>query len=146
VLLLPLTNFLRLPGGCAMSVDSASIVVDPLGGQAPAFDAHEKTLIAAWATTIARYGLGAGITSAHQFLAEALQVTPVDAAEPSWLVHKTPRGGFAVRLWPGVAEIFPTLAEALAVITASAEQAAAGHATQPPGRGAATSGGRFGRN
>ena len=88
---------------------------DPFVGcvTAPRFTAREQRAIAAWARHIARHGLHAGLTSSYRFLPEALHVRSLDTADPCWLVHKTPDGDVAVRLWPGVAEIVPTLAEAL---------------------------------
>lgn len=108
-----------------MARQSEAVGFDPSGGRDTAllFAAHEKQLIAAWARYIARRGLHAGFTSSYRFLPEALQVRALDTADPCWLVHKTPGGDVAVRLWPGVAEIVPTLAEALGRITAAARNA-----------------------
>ena len=86
------------------------------GGGAPAFSSHEKAIIAEWSATIRQHGLRAEINSAHMFLAEALHVTSGSSDEPRWVVHKTPTGAVAVRLWPGLADIVMTLPEALEII------------------------------
>jgi hypothetical protein len=93
------------------------------GSGAPAFNAQEKTIITAWSATIQHYGLRTEINSNHAFLAEALHVIAGADDEPSWVVHKTPEGQVAVRMWPGLADIVMTLAEALAIIAAAEAEA-----------------------
>ncbi len=83
---------------------------------APAFTPSEKRLIAAWSARMRRRGTVCEFNFAHPYLSEALHIMPGSADDPWWLVHKTPAGGFAVRLWPGVATIVPSVAEALALV------------------------------
>jgi hypothetical protein len=85
--------------------------------KAPAFTAREIELIVRWRDQAKERGLRTEIKLGHQYLSEALHVSLASPDEPRWLVHKTPDGLVAVRQWPGVAEIVPTLADALAIIT-----------------------------
>ena len=93
---------------------------------APAFAAREKTLIARWSARMRRRGVRAEIVTEYEFLAEALRVTLHAADECCWLVHKTPPGQVAVRVWPGTADIVTTVAEALAIVGAAADRAGSG--------------------
>jgi hypothetical protein len=93
---------------------------------APAFTSHEKTAIAAWSAMLGSHGLRAAVTSNYEFLREALAVTPCSGDEPWWLVHKTPTGTVAVRLWPGSAAIVGTVPQALAMISAAIDRATPG--------------------
>jgi hypothetical protein len=87
---------------------------------APAFTAGEIETIAGWAAPLLRFGVRAEINLGHAFLGQALHVLPTGPDEPWWLVHKTPDGRVAVRQWPGLATIVPTVAEALAQVTRDA--------------------------
>jgi hypothetical protein len=98
------------PSGGVVSAGSVA------GAHAPAFNAQEKAIIAAWSATIQPHGLRAEISSDHTFLKEALHVTAGSAEQPRWVVHKTPAGAVAVRLWPGLADIVTTLPEALDIV------------------------------
>lgn len=117
--------------------DGRSLVIRKLIGNAAAawpvaagFTAHEKRVIAAWSVTLRRRGVRTGIVTGHEFFAEALHITLHPAAEPTWLVHKTPAGAVAVRLWPGLAKIVPTIAHALADIRAAIDSGGAEAAIQ----------------
>ncbi len=88
---------------------------------APGFERYEKSLIATWAARMHRRGARTEITTDHLFLKEALHVTPLRESDPAWLVHKTPDGTVAVRRWPGIAEIVPSLAAALAIVSRAVE-------------------------
>ncbi len=89
--------------------------------KSPAFTRHEHGIISAWTKTIEPTGLCTKIHSDHEFLTEALHVTNRDTGDILWLVHKTNDGAVAVRLWPGLADIVPSLTDALALITEAAE-------------------------
>jgi hypothetical protein len=83
---------------------------------APPFTSGEKDVIAAWSETMRRHGVGAKFSTEHGFLEEALHVCVDHDAGSWWLVHKTPHGAVAVRLWPGLATIALTIADALGII------------------------------
>ena len=85
--------------------------------KSPGFSSQERDMITAWAETLSVRGLRIEITSAHQFLDESLYVMLGSTDDTGWLIHKTPEGTVAVRLWPGLADIVPTVTDALAVIT-----------------------------
>jgi len=94
-----------------------------VGRRAPGFTAEENDIIAAWSEPIRHHGLRVEIDAGrYEFLGEALLVLPCAGDEPCWVVHKTPGGAVAVRLWPGLAHIVATLPEALAMIMGAAEQ------------------------
>jgi hypothetical protein len=106
--------------------DKASLVFRSLvaestraGQVAPAFTPREHGVIAALAAIARRRGMRVAIDTGFEFLEEALLVAPAAAADPEWLVHKTPAGAIALRRWPGVAELVATIAEALAIIGAA---------------------------
>ena len=99
---------------------------------APAFTPFEKAAIAQWAKTVDRRGLCIEMVANDGFLAEALHVTPRLGDEPRWLVHKTPAGAIAVRLWPGLAEIVPGIDDALAIISAALDRTVAGAILSDP--------------
>jgi len=105
------------PDRNAFSTDAAAVGGSGAGGVAPAFTPQEHGVVAGWADAMAEHGLR---IEAHADLfegfAEILMVSPTAHDEPLWLVHKTPAGDVAVRLWPGLADIVPTLAEALAMV------------------------------
>jgi hypothetical protein len=63
-----------------------------------------------------RRGVYTEINLGHAFLTEALHVIAPGTDDPCWIVHKTPDDAVAVRLWPGLADIVPTVDDALAVI------------------------------
>lgn len=88
---------------------------------APRFSAQEHELISAWVDKMRNGGLRTEVTSEYKLIEEALVVIPWGETEPLWMVHKTPTGAVAVRLWPGPAEIVPTVAEALAMISIAAD-------------------------
>jgi hypothetical protein len=93
---------------------------DPFNGRkAPAFTAEEHELIAQWADLVKGLDLRTDIKRDYTFLDEALHITKGSTGELRWLVHKTPEGAVAVRQWPGLAEIVPTIAEAFAIIAAA---------------------------
>ncbi len=81
---------------------------------APAFAPHELDIIAAWSAAMRAQGVSTHFDLGHTFLTEALQIAPTGTDDPCWLVHKTPTGNVAVRLWPGLADIVPTIEAALA--------------------------------
>ncbi len=83
---------------------------------APAFAPHEAEVIAAWSATMRRRDVYTEINLSHLYLTEALHVLAGSADESWWLVHKTPDGEVAVRCWPGLAEIVPTIEDALYVV------------------------------
>jgi len=96
---------------------------------APAFTIEEHALIASWAEQIRTSDLRIEFSSGYEFVTEALLVFPSGAEEPLWMVHKTPAGAVALRLWPGVAEIVPTVSQALAAMSeAMGKGRRAGHA------------------
>lgn len=76
-------------------------------------------MIRSWSLLMKRRGIRTEITHAHIFLKEALSVQPPRESDPGWLVHKTPDGAVAVRRWPGIARIVPTMSEALAIVGGS---------------------------
>jgi hypothetical protein len=84
---------------------------------APAFSPEEHEFIGRWAEAVKPCGLRAESSADHRFLDEAVHVTGDSPDRGHWLLHKTAKGGVAVRLWPGVAEIVGTVPEALAVIS-----------------------------
>jgi hypothetical protein len=86
---------------------------------APAFTPEELRVIAEWSVAMRRIGVSTRFDLGHVFLTEALNIVPTGADEPNWLVHKTPKGAVAVRRWPGVADIVPTVEQALAVVAQS---------------------------
>jgi hypothetical protein len=86
---------------------------------APAFAGRERALIRSWSSLMNRRGIRTEITCAHRFLKEALHVLPLRDSDSAWLVHKTPDGAVAVRRWPGIAQIVPTMSEALAIVGGS---------------------------
>jgi hypothetical protein len=98
-------------GGFAFDEDGVD------GRIAPAFEPEESELIAAWSTTMRERGVYSEMNRNHARLTEALHVLSGSDDEPLWLVHKTPDGTTAVRLWPGIAEIVPMVEDALARIT-----------------------------
>ena len=89
---------------------------------APAFLQEERQYIAEWQEEAAEHDIVAYFDASYDFLMEALSVSQGSRGGLRWLVHKTPEGAFAVRLWPGIASIVPTLPEALAKITAAVRQ------------------------
>jgi hypothetical protein len=93
---------------------------------APAFAPDDKAMIAEWSAAMRGRGVRAEIVANEGLLTEALHVTASAADESWWLVHRTPSGAVAVRLWPGIAEIVATVAEALAVIAAALDGQAGG--------------------
>jgi hypothetical protein len=86
---------------------------------APAFAGRERALIRSWSSLMNRRGIRTEITRTHMFLKEALHVLPLRDRDSAWLVHKTPDGSVAVRRWPGIAQIVPTMSEALAIVGGS---------------------------
>jgi hypothetical protein len=79
----------------------------------PAFTDQDMEVIAAWEKAVQQYRLRIEIDNDHEFLPGALTITPAAADEPRWIVHRTPAGTVAVRPWPGVADVVPTVQEAL---------------------------------
>jgi hypothetical protein len=77
--------------------------------------------MATWSQAMHRYGVRTEFNSGHEFLDEALHVT-LGRTDETWLVHMTPEGTVAVRLWPGLADIVPTVSDALAAISHAVEQ------------------------
>lgn len=96
----------------------------PAFRQAPAFSAQDHVAIAAWAETMREHGVHTRIDRSHRFLDEAIHVTLGSADGLEWLVHRTPAGAVAVRLWPGLADIVATVPDALAIISAAVVRAA----------------------
>jgi hypothetical protein len=86
---------------------------------APPFAGRERALIRSWSALMERRGIRTEITRAHMFLKEALHVLPLRDSDSAWLVHKTADGAVAVRRWPGIAQIVPTMSEALAIVGGS---------------------------
>lgn len=90
------------------------------GARAPAFTLHEHHVIAEWNEDVAAHDMRVE-THAGLFgiFDEALLVSSRRGDDRIWLIHKTPAGRVAVRLWPGLADIVPTIADALAVVQTS---------------------------
>lgn len=101
---------------------------DGLGGSSfedricPGFEPDEAARIMAWSARMRARGVYCEINHSHVYLSEALHVLPGSHDDPWWLVHKTPEGAAAVRLWPGLARIVPSIDEALAIITEAIDQ------------------------
>jgi hypothetical protein len=102
--------------GCVKNLE---LITMRNGNRGSVFTRDEQTLIASWWEKATRNDLRIEIKSGFDFIGEGLLVIPRGANEPLWMVHKTDTGAVAVRLWPGLAEIFSTLPEALAIITHS---------------------------
>lgn len=85
-------------------------------GLGSSFTPEDIQLISRWSETLGNYGLQAEITHGHRSLGSAFIVRPVGDTEPLWMMHKTPDGACAIRLWPGLAEIVPTIPDGLAFI------------------------------
>lgn len=83
---------------------------------APPFTREDRETVTAWLDQMTRCGMSVEITTRHAFLAEALQIVSVSTEERLWLIHKTPDGRAAVREWPGIATIVPTIADALSLL------------------------------
>ncbi len=86
---------------------------------APAFTSVEMDIIAEWAATMRPHGVGVEIDRSHRYLAEALHIIPGGGAEPLWMLHKTPDGGVALRVWPGIADIVLCVGDGLGIVTRS---------------------------
>lgn len=99
--------------GAAHLREVASSVLYPT---APPFTAQELHVIAEWSVAMRRIGVSTEFYLGHLFLTEALHIAPTGADEPSWIVHKTPDGAVAMRPWPGLADIVPTMDEALSAV------------------------------
>jgi hypothetical protein len=95
----------------------------PARQKAPAFTPEERDTIAAWTKAISGHGLRIETYSdLYEYLEEVLLVFPREPEESSWLIHKTPSGAVAVRMWPGLANTVGTVPEALAIVTAALNQ------------------------
>jgi hypothetical protein len=102
--------------------DDAGDADPALSRIAPAFRPEEKPAIFEWARQIRRYGMRVEIRAGYKSLREAVLVIPQFAEEPLWLLHKTPEGAVAVRMWPGLADIVATVPEGLAMVSAALAQ------------------------
>jgi len=102
------------------SISSAAPLRDSvpsiLYATAPAFTPQELDIIADWSVAMRRLGVSTEFDLGHLFLTEALHIVPTGADDPNWLVHKTTKGTVAVRQWPGLADILPTIEHALAIV------------------------------
>jgi hypothetical protein len=95
------------------------------GRKAPRFTPEERDLIAGWAENRVIKGRGLQIetfSQLYEFLEEALLVSLSADSGHLWLIHKTPDGAVAVRRWPGLADIVPTMSEALAIVTSAVDR------------------------
>ncbi len=91
-------------------------------GRAPAFTPEEHRVIAGWKVDSTTHDMRVEIyTELFGIFDEAILVSSREHGDQMWLIHKTPAGSVAVRLWPGLADIVETVAEALAVVQASVE-------------------------
>jgi hypothetical protein len=84
---------------------------------APRFSALDKWTISHWSVSARRLGVRVELATDHMFLLEALHIGPPGAAEPTWILHKTPDGNCALRRWPGLADILPNIDVALGIVT-----------------------------
>jgi hypothetical protein len=84
--------------------------------RASAFTLREHEVIAGWVSATSQHCWRAGIRLDRVFLDEALRVTLDPADEILWLVQWTGEDTVAVRAWPGVAELVPTIEAALVMI------------------------------
>ena len=80
--------------------------ISAIGRKAPAFTPEQNDIIATWAEAMRGHGLRTELhTGLFADLEQSMLVSPWTGDAPSWLVHRTPDGAVAVRMWPG-----PTLA------------------------------------
>jgi len=98
-----------------MNNPSESLAAEPSASRAvaPAFATHEKHVIADWSARMARHGLHVEFDLLQQYLSEALRISAAPPDQRVWLVHKTPDGRVALRLWPGLGTIVDTVSRAL---------------------------------
>ncbi len=111
--------------------DARTLARRRAAGRSPGFSPQESDAIAAWSAEMQGLGVTTEITVGHTFLSEALHVMREPADEPWWIVHKTPDGACAVRLWPGLADIVPTVPRALSIIAQAVDRWRAGSLTAP---------------
>jgi len=89
----------------------------------PAFTLEEHATIQHWSAQMRPRGLRTEVNWRHEFLEEALQITPRFEHEMRWLVFRAADGGYGVMLWPGLATIVPTLEAALDMVAAELDKA-----------------------
>jgi hypothetical protein len=102
--------------GIRLLLSSPSVQKMPL---APRFLPADKKQVIVWSAEMRHRGFTAEFTTSHIYLSEAVQIGLDGDRLFSWLIHMTPTGAVAVRRWPGVAQIVPTMSDALAIVTAA---------------------------
>jgi hypothetical protein len=62
------------------------------------------------------HGLRVAFTDQYDHLGETLKIVTQTPRDFEWLLHRTPHGGIAVRLWPGNARITRIIEDALIIV------------------------------